>query len=1114
MFLNLTVYLSNQLELLYQILKIQLFANKDPFARRLIVVPSQAIKSWLMLQMANDPQLKIASGIEICYLDQALPKIYEEIYGQKFVSFPNTLPLSFKIESLLEAELLGEDPLITPLKSYLLWNEGLSRQGKKRLITLAEQLAPLFQNYALYGQKMILEWEQQPAEDWQAKIWKALNVSKNKPENGKTLPLQISLFALSFIPQSSFQLLQSFAAFVEIRFFQLSPCQLFWSDLLSEKESQWLLRRAESQNVRENQRLQLEELLQDRNPLLANLGKLGRQMMMQMEESQVEMFSQYFLPQSCMSYFQYAEREPDVVFFPSAGDLTALQAVQADLLLLRNPEGEPRLLLSEQDRSIQIHEASSKMREIEILYDRFLEMIDRDPEKISANDFLVMAPDIMEYAPFIQAIFGAPESPLDFQIMDLSAPNQNPFIQAFLKILDLASGKWEPLALFQLLEFPFFRDKHHFTLEEVEQIKKWLLQVDIRWGSDGSHRQELLQRHYQTELSEISDAGTWNFAMARLLRGLAVDQNGEEGDLGVDQSLAGLLGKWVHLIRCLREDLKPLGLGEEKSLEDWGLYLQNLFEAYLGDFDEEETGSLEKFIQELLFTGKSIKALFPFESISERLSAALQKHQMTYRETHLHAIKFCSLLPMRAIPAQVIALIGMNQGGFPKMENRISLDLLAKYPDKDLKPSQSDYDRYLFLEALISARQFFLISYVSYSATDPKPQPPSLLVTELVSYLDQSYLLGDKLFSQKNIFHHPFQAFAPEYFQETSCLKNFSMKSYRRALALSLEQKAKPHQFINDFRYPALEAPDKIIVDVKDLIAFGKNPLKSYFNKTLNIFLREDFEFKDDDDFTLSPLTLYDFRKMSLKYSGAEIIQKGKKQGKLPQGFFEELALLKIEEEIGFLKSHLKNFNVSEKELGKIYLMQDCEEPVYLSNDWEVPALVIKVGESEVHLVGELSSICAQGLVSLGKDERQELAKNLPEFLIFASLVEAYRLPILPQFLMLRSGKIRKLESAQDLLKDYLDYYLRSLKAPSPLIPEWIHGFIKENQQNCQEYIQKQFNQDHRYSYNDYVHWLSQEGACVFDEWDEAWKHLAHALFEQVLEAWYPSRSRIGGDER
>ena len=60
------------------------------------------------------------------------------------------------------------------------------------------------------------------------------------------------------------------------------------------------------------------------------------------------------------------------------------------------------------------------------------------------------------------------------------------------------------------------------------------------------------------------------------------------------------------------------------------------------------------------------EALYPFASVKTHLLSLLQHRGMTYREDHLQTVRFCSLMPLRSIPAKVIALLGMQEGDFPR----------------------------------------------------------------------------------------------------------------------------------------------------------------------------------------------------------------------------------------------------------------------------------------------------------------------------------------------------------------------------------------------------------------------------------------------------------------
>jgi exodeoxyribonuclease V gamma subunit len=130
------------------------------------------------------------------------------------------------------------------------------------------------------------------------------------------------------------------------------------------------------------------------------------------------------------------------------------------------------------------------------------------------------------------------------------------------------------------------------------------------------------------------------------------------------------------------------------------------------------------------------------------------------------------MVPMRSIPFRVICLIGLNDGVYPRPERPVDFDLMAKQPRRGDRSRRLD-DRYLFLEAMVSARDVLYLSYVGRSIRDNSVIPPSPLVSELLDYLRQGFYREDR--GEGNVLDqvvvdHPLQAFSQAYFREgTTC---------------------------------------------------------------------------------------------------------------------------------------------------------------------------------------------------------------------------------------------------------------------------------------------------------------------------------------------------------
>ena len=93
--------------------------------------------------------------------------------------------------------------------------------------------------------------------------------------------------------------------------------------------------------------------------------------------------------------------------------------LQADVRADRRPPGEPlpgrpdaRPPLDPGDRSVQVHSCHGRARQVEVLRDAILHLLQADPT-LEPRDVIVMCPDIETFAPLIQATFGAGEAAED-----------------------------------------------------------------------------------------------------------------------------------------------------------------------------------------------------------------------------------------------------------------------------------------------------------------------------------------------------------------------------------------------------------------------------------------------------------------------------------------------------------------------------------------------------------------------------------------------------------------------------------------------------------------------------------------------------------------------------
>ncbi len=247
-----------------------------------------------------------------------------------------------------------------PLSHYLAGD----RDGLKRF-QLAERIADTFDQYTLFRPEMLLEWEEEKRMEESGR--RSSGGSLPHPAKGSTAGgsrrISASGWSKARLAAAGFRRGSRYSASPicrsttwrswrrrrgssEVNLFLLSPTREYWADIVSEREK---ARRTPEERA----------LLIEGNPLLASLGKLGRD------------FSD-----TVVEIGEVAAAQQDLYGEPAGTSLLA--GIQSDILnLLGAGEGREKRSLDPADRSVQIHSCHSPMREVEVLYDNLLALLER-----------------------------------------------------------------------------------------------------------------------------------------------------------------------------------------------------------------------------------------------------------------------------------------------------------------------------------------------------------------------------------------------------------------------------------------------------------------------------------------------------------------------------------------------------------------------------------------------------------------------------------------------------------------------------------------------------------------------------------------------------------------
>lgn len=840
----LNIYTGNRMENLVEALAAVV---KDPLtsplAPEVIVVQSKGMQRWVAMELAK--RFGIWANSTYPFPNSMVWKLFSLV----FPNIPDTAAsfsrevLTWKIIKLL-TDLLEHEEFV-PLLNYL----SEDKDGLKRF-QLADRIADTFDQYAIFRPEMLKEWEASKKtnrkDEWQAILWRAivksstglhrgqlkeafcLETMKNLPPRNQ-LPERISVFGISYLPQYHMEMLSSIVRVTEVNLFLLSPTREYWSDIISRKGKALLKPEARSLRV-------------EGNPLLASWGKLGRD------------FSDMVIEISDVASGQSDLYEDPVGF-------SLLSKVQSDILNLSgSDDGQEKRLIDKDDLSVQIHSCHSPMREIEVLHDNLLHLLETI-DGLEPRDILVMAPDIETYAPYISAVFDGCQNPslkIPHSIADRRIKHDGQIAAIMLKLLDLPGTRFTAVQVFDILTAMPVRRRFNLNDEEIETIRDWIKKTSIRWGIDEQNRTRLGLPAYRDN--------SWRAGLDRLLLGYAMpDENGQlfNDKLPFDDiegSPAQALGKlldYINKVETLAESLvRP------RTLDEWTEICRTILEDFISTEDDMayELSTIHGVVSSMTELAKQSG----FDEKVERsvirawLSARLDEEEkgigfMT------GGVTFCAMLPMRSIPFRVIALIGMSDGAFPRKNPAIGFDLIARNPRRGDR-SLRDEDRYLFLESILSARNCLYISYVGQGIKDNSDITPSVLVSELLDAIGRGFKTDNNVkIEQRLVTKHRLQAFSSSYFTRESSLFSYSEENY--SAILEKQNGTKDGQVF--LSTPLLAPSDewKEITLIK-LLQFFDNPAKYFLGSRLGIRLDDIASpLEEREPFSLEGLEYYDLKK-------------------------------------------------------------------------------------------------------------------------------------------------------------------------------------------------------------------------------------------------------------
>ena len=1008
------VYSNEMLQLAARLAEQQQSAPLPPLEAETIIVQSNELSRWLSLYLAQ--YHSIASHIDFPYPSAYIWALFRRVLPDipKESAFSKDA-MTWRIFDLLPA--CAHERGFEAIAGYL----GEQDDVVKRF-GLAHRIADSFDQYLMYRPDWVQAWEQPGSylPHWQAMLWQRLTAEVPQPamhranllerlkvylqtctEKPAGLPTRLAIFGVSALPPVYLALYELMAKWCDITLYFLSPSEGYWGDLVDPKrQGQQTLDFGDD----------AAEINESGHPLLASLGKQGQDFFEQIQQCEHESESLFSMPDST----------------------SLLGQLQGNIVQLVDPSLlAGKRLIADDDDSIQCHACHSTMREVEVLHDQLLALFERHPD-LSPTDVVVMTPDVDVYAGAIDAVFGTAPKGLfiPYGISGASGQQQSPILSAFDRFLALPESRFDVEGIVALLECEAIQHRFALHEEDVALIRDWCRETHIRWALSAEDKAAL-------DLP-ATEANSWRAGLDRLLLGYALplsDDDGGwrlfDGQLGVDgirgeraQTMAQLCA-FVESLDRARQRLKQSNTAQQWQQSLLALLSQFFKPQHDNARDQADILSITQALDSLVESTElaMFEQAMPISLVREWLKGNSDLTPLAHRFMG-HGVTFCGMVPMRSIPFAVVCLIGMNDDSFPRRQPKQGFDLLS-YDFRKGDRSRRDDDRYLFLEAILSAGQHLYMSYVGASIVDNAPIPPSVLVSDVRDVLRQGFeqLSGEDIWQQV-LTQHPLQSFSRRYFDGASD----KLVSYQAAYCppeIKLD-----HENASWFK-AALPEPDSDWwqVSLSQLIQFYRHPARYLMQQRLGFHLAIDEEsLESREPFALDGLEAWQLRQQVLaqRLAGddlADIQPLIEATGVLPQGVVGEHAL--------------------NEQVEKVEDFVDVLLPVYPASF--LAPIHFELDFDAFTLVGQLEGVSSAGLFQyrLGKVKGGELLAVWCRHLVLNMLK--------PDGVACESRWITEdadvhllpVDEPAALLLDLLNHYWIGCQQPLPLFAETSFAFAK-----------------------------------------------------------------------
>ncbi|CAL4323027.1 RecBCD enzyme subunit RecC [Buchnera aphidicola (Periphyllus testudinaceus)] len=553
-------------------------------------------------------------------------------------------------------------------------------------------------------------------------------------------------------------------------------------------------------------------------------------------------------------------------------NITLLDKLKNKIFFLKN---NSIYINQKKDNSISIHECYNHFREIEILQENILKILN-NTKTIQPKHIIVKSKNIQKYIPYINSIFNSEikKNNIPYFIHEKIFDKNNPIIYIFNKILSLPQSKFKNKKILDYLNFKFISKKFLISQKELKIIKKWISYTNICWGINKNHKKSLkLPEEHQN---------TWSYGIKKIILGYGMKKKNKVWNKIFPYNINEknhilILEKLILFIKTLKKWKKKLST--KKKCKTW----KKIYKEIINDFFY--TKKIKKKLKHIKKNWKYLLKNIQISSYKKKISIDIIKYEINKkiniiykREKKNNNIIFTNFNLLRTIPFKITYILGMNENFF-KNKTQERENLIHLYNKKEnFKKNTQDY--YIFLELLSCTTKKLIISYIKNSYENEKNNKPSIIIYQLIKYIKKNFLKDYKKIQLIKI-HEKYSFYKKNFY-----LKN-KFNSFNNFWNISKNKKKiiktnffKKNIYIKNYKK----------IKFKNFILFWKNPINYFFNKILKIYYKEKYiNYSNNEPFYIDKKNHYLLNKKILNYiifkkNLKKLFNKIKYLGILPHG--------------------------------------------------------------------------------------------------------------------------------------------------------------------------------------------------------------------------------------